>query len=72
MSNSLYDGNGILRYSYINEEIVERTEEERLEECNVRFSASTPDASNLEERIAVLEESMAAYEAAYNQGVNEA
>jgi hypothetical protein len=68
----LRDDNGILRYRYINNEIVERTEEERLEEYRVRFQESIPEASNVENRMAALEESLANYEAAYNQGVNEA
>ena len=64
------DDNGMLMYRYINNEFIERSEEERLEEFKNRFP-ETP-SNNLDDRVKVLEESLAAYEVAYHQGVNEA
>ena len=66
----IYDDNNILMYRYVNNEFVERSEEERLEEFKNRFP-ETP-SNNLDDRVKVLEESLAAYEVAYHQGVNEA
>lgn len=70
LSKPLHDDNGILMYRYINNEFIERSEEERLEEFKNRFP-ETP-SNNLDDRVKVLEESLAAYEIAYYQGVNEA
>ena len=72
LPNNLYDDNDILRYSYINEEIIERSEEDRLEEAKDRYPQEPSNDGDLNARVAELEAQLAAYEAAYAQGVNEA
>lgn len=69
---SLFDENGIYRYLYLNETVVERTDEEMAEELQKILDEDTSSSDSLEERVTTLENSLAAYETAYYQGVNEA
>lgn len=73
-SKPIFNENGIYRYLYINDEVVERTDEEMAEELRKISEESTSEnnESSLEERITTLEESLTNYELAYYQGVNEA
>lgn len=63
----LYDERGIYRYKLVDGKPVERTQEE-MNADYVPPEAKPTDA----ERIAELEAKLAAYEAAYEEGVNEA
>ena len=63
----LYDERGICRYKLVNGKPVERTQEE-MDADYVPPEVKPTDA----ERISELEAKLAAYEAAYEEGVNEA
>ena len=63
----LYDERGIYRYKLVNGRPVERTQEE-MDADYVPPEVKPTDA----ERISELEAKLAAYEAAYEEGVNEA
>lgn len=63
----LYDDRGICRYKLVNGRPVERTQEE-MDADYVPPEVKPTDA----ERISELEAKLAAYEAAYEEGVNEA
>ena len=63
----LYDERGIYRYKLVNGKPVERTQEE-MDADYVPPEVKPTDA----ERISELEAKLAAYEAAYEEGVNEA
>lgn len=65
--NCLTDDRGIFRYKLEDGKPVERTQEE----MNADYTPPVPKPSDAE-RIAALEEQLAAYEAAYLEGVNEA
>lgn len=68
----IFDENGIYRYLYLNEKVVERTDEEMAEELQKILGKDASSSNNLEERVTTLESSLASYEAAYYKGVNEA
>lgn len=63
----IYDERGIMRYKLVDGAPVERTQEE-MEADYVEPTPTTSDA----DRITALENQLAAYEAAYQEGVNEA
>lgn len=65
--NYLTDDRGIFRYKLEDGKPVERTQEE----MDADYTPPVPKPSDAE-RIAALEEQLAAYEAAYLEGVNEA
>ena len=64
----LRDEKGILRYLYVDGEIVERSEEELAAEAAAQIQPEVPN--DLENRVAELETLLAQYEAAYAEGVN--
>ena len=74
LPKSLANQEGMFRYLYIDNNIVERSEEEMQAEYAARVAQSENNggSSNLEERVNMLEESLTNYELAYYQGVNEA
>lgn len=63
----IYDDHGIKRYKLVDGKPVERTQEEMDADWIEPAPQPAPD-----NRIAALEEQLAAYEAAYLEGVNEA
>lgn len=67
LPGSLYDDRGICRYKLVDGAAVERTQEE-MDADYVPPEVKPTDA----ERISELEAKLAAYEAAYEEGVNEA
>ena len=74
LPKSLANQEGMFRYLYVDNNIVERSEEEMQAEYAERVAQNenNGDSSNLEERVNTLEESLTNYELAYYQGVNEA
>lgn len=64
----LYDDRGIKRYKVEDGQPVERTQEE----MDADYAAIPPPPPSDKERIKALEDQLAAYEAAYAEGVNEA
>ena len=67
LDKPLYDERGICRYKLVNGVVTERTKEE-MDADYVPPEVKPTDA----ERISELEAKLAAYEAAYEEGVNEA
>lgn len=66
----LCDNRGRYNFKYINNEILERSEDEKALDYS---KPEIPDATNtLETRVASLEAQLASYEVAYMEGVNEA
>lgn len=63
----IYDERGIMRYKLVDGAPVERTQEE----MDADYVEPTPTPSDAD-RITALENQLAAYEAAYQEGVNEA
>ena len=74
LPKSLANQEGMFRYLYVDNNIIERSEEEMQAEYAERVAQSENNgvSSNLEERVNTLEESLTNYELAYYQGVNEA